>query len=65
MSKDYVWNPATCSRKNGKYVRSTTPNSVITCDKIIDMTKCTSRKTVPAKCTSIDFFILPTFYELP
>ena len=27
---DYIWNPATCSCKNGKYLASTVGNSVIT-----------------------------------
>ena len=33
--KDYIWNPATCSSKNGKYLASTIDDSVITCDEII------------------------------
>ena len=33
--KDYIWNPATCNCKNGKYLASIIDNSVITCDKII------------------------------
>ena len=34
--KDYIWNHATCSCKNGKYLASIIDDSVITCDKIID-----------------------------
>ena len=34
--KNYIWNPVTCSFKNGKYVESFIVNSVITCDKVID-----------------------------
>ena len=34
--KDYIWNPATCSCKNGKYIASIIDNSVITWDEIID-----------------------------
>ena len=34
--KDYIWNPATCSCENGKYLTSINDNSVITCDEIID-----------------------------
>ena len=34
--KDYIWNPATCSCKNGKYLASIIDNSVIMCDEIID-----------------------------
>ena len=46
--KIYIWNPATCSCKNGKYVRSVIKNLVITYDEIIDSTKIVSTKTVPA-----------------
>ena len=34
--KDYIWNPATCSCKNGKYLAIIKGHSVITCDEIID-----------------------------
>ena len=34
--KDYVWNPATCSCENGKYLASVMDNSAITCDEIIE-----------------------------
>ena len=34
--KDYIWNPATCSCKNGKYLASIIDDSVITSDEIID-----------------------------
>ena len=34
--KDYIWNPSTCSCKNGKYLASIIDDSVITCDEIID-----------------------------
>ena len=34
--KDYIWNPATCSYKNGKYLASIIDDSMITCDEIID-----------------------------
>ena len=33
--KHYIWNPATCSTENGKYLTSIIENSVITCDEII------------------------------
>ena len=35
VKKDYIWNPATCSCKNGKYLASIIDNSVIMCDEII------------------------------
>ena len=34
--KDYIWNPATCSCKNGKNLASIIDDSVITCDEIVD-----------------------------
>ena len=38
--KDYIWNPATCSCKNGKYLASIIEDdSVITYDEIIEETK--------------------------
>ena len=40
--KDCIWNPATCSCKNGRYLASIMNDSVITCDEIIE-----EPKTVP------------------
>ena len=37
--KDYIWNPATFSCKNGKYLASIIDDSVITCDEVINTTK--------------------------
>ena len=34
--KDYIWNPATCSCQNGKYLAIIMDDSAIICDKIID-----------------------------
>ena len=34
--KDYVWNPATCSCKNGKYLARVMDDSVIMCDEVIE-----------------------------
>ena len=36
---DYIWNPATCSCENGKYVGSIIDGSVIKYDKITEETK--------------------------
>ena len=36
--KDYIWNPATCSCENDKYLASIIDDSVITCDEIIEET---------------------------
>ena len=35
--KDYIWNRATCSCKNGKYLARFTDDSLITCDEILDV----------------------------
>ena len=37
--KGYIWNPTTCSCKNGKYLANIIDGSVITCDDIIEETK--------------------------
>ena len=34
--KDYVWNPATCKCKNGKYLANIMDNSAIICDESTD-----------------------------
>ena len=34
--KDNIWNPATCSCENGKYLANITDDSVITCHEIKD-----------------------------
>ena len=34
--KDYIWNLATCSCENGKYLANIMNDSVITCDEIIE-----------------------------
>ena len=39
MREKYIWNPATYSCKNDKYLASITDNPVITCDEIIEETK--------------------------
>ena len=37
--KDYIWNLATCSCENGKYLASIMDNSEITCDESIKESK--------------------------
>ena len=34
--KDYIWNPATCSYENGKYLTSIMDDSAIVCNEIIE-----------------------------
>ena len=38
VKKDYIWNPATCSCENRKYLASTIADSVSTCDIIVEET---------------------------
>ena len=65
FEKDYIWNPATNSCKNGKYVRGITDNSVITCDEIINRTKSILTKTVPTKDNLENSVCYLPFYQLP
>ena len=39
FEKGYIWNPAPCSCKNGKYLAFTIDDSVIACDEIIKESK--------------------------
>ena len=62
--KDYIWNPATCSCENGKYLASIIDNSVITCDEIIDAktkTVTTNFNEKNAICKTTSFYILLDF----
>ena len=44
--KDYTWNPATCSCKNGKYLAPIMNDSAINCDEVIEPYK-EKTKTIP------------------
>ena len=63
--KTYIWNPATCNSKNGKYVGSIIDHSVVTCDDFIEETKLfrqsNSTKVILTKCTSTNSYILLAF----
>ena len=37
MWKSYIWNIATCSCENGKYLASIMDDSTIMCDEIIEL----------------------------
>ena len=56
MQGNYIWNPATCICENGKYLRSSIGDSVITCNGIIKATK-----TVQTRSSSTNFYILLAF----
>ena len=53
-----IWNPATCSCENGKYVESITDDSVIMCDGIMEETKTIQTKSTSKKIISTNFCIL-------
>ena len=57
----YIWNPATCSCQNGKYLGSIIDNYVITCDEIIEQAKTVTTKTFTANSISASFYILLAF----
>ena len=65
--KDYIWNAATCSCENGKYLASTMDDLAITCDEIIE-TYNEETKTIPTNfngkrtnCKTPNFYILLAF----
>ena len=63
----YIWNPATCSCENGKYLANIMYDSVITCDEIIESYD-EETKTVPTNfneknvaCKKQNLYILLAF----
>ena len=60
--KDYIWNPATCSCKNGKYLASIIDNSVITCDEIIDTESKSNNKETKTVSTNFSTKFLDYTY---
>ena len=60
--KGYIWNPATCSYENGRYARSITDDSVITCDEIfLTKTVLTNFSEKKMICKKKNFYILFSF----
>ena len=64
--KNYVWNSATCSCENGKYLASVIDGSAITCDEIIESHD-EEIKTIPTtfnenKATCKTKIFIPHFY---
>ena len=49
VPKIYIWNPATCRFKNGKYVGSIADNLVTTSDETIEETENASTKSTATK----------------
>ena len=70
--KNYIWNLATCSCKNGKYLASITDDLIITCDEIEDTvtksyneaTRSTSTEIVlKQKCCNQFIIIIIIYYN--
>ena len=63
MWKRFIWNPAACSCKNGKYLASITEDSVITCDEMIEETKtiATNFNERNIICETKNFYVLLIF----
>ena len=63
--KDYIWNPATCSCKNGNYLASVIDHSVVTSDEIIDAEEkkavTTSFNEKKSACKTRNVYILVAF----
>ena len=66
--KYYIWNPATCSCKNGKHLASILDDSVITFHESIDETRTVPTKTIPTNfiekeitCRTKTLYVLFTF----
>ena len=60
--KDYVWNPATCSCKNGKYLASVMDDSVIMCGEVIESyNEETNFNEKKAACKMQNLYVLLAF----
>ena len=60
--RDYIWGPATCSCKSGKYLANIIDDSVLTFDETMEKTKTIVTKTVLTKSTLTNFYILLAFF---
>ena len=65
FEKDYIWNPATCSCENDKYLESIMDDSAIRCNQIIEeetkaVTTIFNEKN--AICKRKNFYILLSFF---
>ena len=59
--KDYVWNPATCNCEDGKYLASTTEDSMLICDEIIKSYEEETILITKATYKTENFYILLSF----
>ena len=62
--KYYIWNPATWGYENGRYAESIIGNSLIICNDIMETTKSTLEKTVPAKSIPINLNEKKLIYKI-
>ena len=66
--KDYVWNPATCSCENGKYLASILDDSAVIYDEVIKLydeeiqSIPTSFNETNITCKTQNFYIYLSFY---
>ena len=56
--KDDIRDPAKCTCENGRSLKIVIDNSVVTCNKIIDVTKVVPTETITTKRTSTNSYIL-------
>ena len=67
VKKDYIWNPATCSCENGKYLASIMDHSAITFDEVVESydektkTILTNINEKKATCKMQSFYVLVAF----
>ena len=65
--RKYVWNPATCNCKNGKYLASIMDDSMITCDEVTKLydgeikTILSNFNKKKVTCKKQNFYILLAF----
>ena len=59
--KGYIWNPRSCTCKNGEYVENIIDESAVICDEVIETTKTVPTKTFATKTVSTNAYILLAF----
>ena len=62
--KNYIWNPSTCISENGIYLESIINDSVITCDKSIEVvwSEPINFNNKKATCKMDNFYNLLAFF---
>ena len=59
----YIWNSARCICENGKYLKTTIDDSVITCDEIIDATDSLSTNVINTMSANVTSLASINFYN--